>query len=157
MTKRYFCNPPFFKHFSTPEIEKWEETFSKKNLAAGEKINLFGRIFTYCLCEWIRVEKFTQRSKCFFAGGIILGNYLAEKGENARSKLLAAILISVCFDTFEGTKSLETPGLNRMLNRHLANALVESIKEVKHHFESNKMWNLEQVFSSTTVREFDNR
>merc|ERR1712098_865161 len=59
--------------------------------------------------------------------------------------------------TFEGTKSLETPGLNRMLNRHLANALVESIKEVKHHFESNKMWNLEQVFSSTTVREFDNR
>jgi len=90
-------------------------------------------------------------------GGIILGNYLAEKGENARSKLLAAILISVCFDTFEGTKSLETPGLNRMLNRHLANALVESIKEVKHHFESNKMWNLEQVFSSTTVREFDNR
>lgn len=90
-------------------------------------------------------------------GGIILGNYLAEKGENARSKLLAAILISVCFDTFEGTKSLETPGLNRMLNRHLANALVESIKEVKHHFESNKMWNLEQVFSSTTVRDFDNR
>ena len=82
---------------------------------------------------------------------------MAEKGENARSKLLAAILISVCFDTFEGTKSLETPGLNRMLNRHLANALVESIKEVKHHFESNKMWNLEQVFSSTTVREFDNR
>jgi len=90
-------------------------------------------------------------------GGIILGNYLAEKGESARSKLLAAILISVCFDTFEGTKSLETPGLNRMLNRHLANALVESIKEVKEHFESNKMWNLEQVFSSTTVREFDSR
>lgn len=91
------------------------------------------------------------------AGGIILGNYLAEKGESARSKMLAAILISVCFDTFEGTKSLETPGLNRMLNRHLANALVQSIKEVKEHFESNKMWNLEQVFSSTTVREFDSR
>ena len=46
-------------------------------------------------------------------GGILLGNYLAEKGESARGKLLAAILISVCFDTFEGTKSLETPGLNR--------------------------------------------
>lgn len=90
-------------------------------------------------------------------GGIILGNYLAEKGESARSKLLAAILISVCFDTFEGTKSLETPGLNRMLNRHLANALVQSIKEMKEQFDDKKMWNLEQVFSSTTVREFDSR
>ena len=72
-------------------------------------------------------------------------------------KLLAAILISVCFDTFEGTKSLETPGLNRMLNRHLAVTLVNSIKETKEHFDNNKMWNLEQVFSSTTVREFDSR
>ena len=90
-------------------------------------------------------------------GGIILGNYLAEKGEAARGKLLAAILISVCFDTFEGTRSLETPGLNRMLNRHLANVLVASIKETKEHFDNNKMWNLEQVFSSTTVREFDSR
>jgi len=90
-------------------------------------------------------------------GGILLGNYLAEKGESARGKLLAAILISVCFDTFEGTKSLETPGLNRMLNRHLAVTLVNSIKETKEHFDNNKMWNLEQVFSSTTVREFDSR
>ena len=89
------------------------------------------------------------------AGGIILGNYLAEKGESARSKLHAAVLISVCFDTFEGTKSLETPGLNRLLNRHLATRLVATIKEVKEHFDNNKRWNLEQVFSSTTVREFD--
>ena len=65
------------------------------------------------------------------------------------------MLISVCFDTFEGTKSLETPGLNRLLNRHLATRLVATIKEVKEHFDNNKRWNLEQVFSSTTVREFD--
>jgi len=90
-------------------------------------------------------------------GGIILGNYLASKGEAARSRLLAAMLISVCFDTFEGTKSLEKPGLNLLLNRHLATALVESIKEVKGQFESNKTWDLEHVFSSKTVREFDSR
>ena len=90
-------------------------------------------------------------------GGIILGNYLAAQGEKARSKLLAAVLISVCFDTFEGSKSLEKPGLNLLLNRHLANSLVESIKEVKEHFVSNKKWDLEQVFTSTTVREFDSR
>ena len=44
-----------------------------------------------------------------------------------------------------------------MLNRHLANALVQSIKEMKEQFDDKKMWNLEQVFSSTTVREFDSR
>ena len=90
-------------------------------------------------------------------GGIILGNYLAAQGERAQSRLLAAVLISVCFDTFEGTKSLEKPGLNLLLNRHLAHTLVGSIKEVKEHFESNKIWDLDQVFSSTTVREFDSR
>ena len=43
------------------------------------------------------------------------------------------------------------------MNRHLASTLVESIKEVKEQFECNKTWDLEQVFSSTTVREFDSR
>eukprot|EP00092_Neocalanus_flemingeri_P033260 GFUD01036167.1.p1 GENE.GFUD01036167.1~~GFUD01036167.1.p1 ORF type:complete len:403 (+),score=139.82 GFUD01036167.1:215-1423(+) len=90
-------------------------------------------------------------------GGIMLGNYLTDQGEAARSKLLAAMLISVCFDTFEGTKSMETPGLNLLLNRHLATNLVESIKEVKEQFQANNTWDLEQVFSSKTVREFDNR
>eukprot|EP00092_Neocalanus_flemingeri_P033261 GFUD01036168.1.p1 GENE.GFUD01036168.1~~GFUD01036168.1.p1 ORF type:complete len:403 (-),score=140.01 GFUD01036168.1:67-1275(-) len=90
-------------------------------------------------------------------GGIMLGNYLTDQGEAARSKLLAAMLISVCFDTFEGTKSMETPGLNLLLNRHLATNLVESIKEVKEQFQANKTWDLEHVFSSKTVREFDNR
>lgn len=90
-------------------------------------------------------------------GGIMLGNYLTDQGEAARDKMLAAMLISVCFDTFEGTKSLETPGLNLLLNRHLATTLVESIKEVKGHFEKNKAWDLDQVFSSKTVREFDSR
>jgi len=90
-------------------------------------------------------------------GGIILGNYLTDQKEAARSKLLAAMLISVCYDTFEGTKSLEKPGLNLLLNRHLATTLVESIKEVKEQFESNKTWNLDHVFTSKTVREFDSR
>ena len=90
-------------------------------------------------------------------GGIILGNYLAALGDKAKSRVMAAVLISVCFDTFEGTKSLEKPGLNLLLNRHLANSLVESIKEVKEQFEKTKFWDAEQVLSSTTVREFDSR
>jgi len=90
-------------------------------------------------------------------GGIILGNYLTEKGDLARSKLLAAMLVSVCYDTFEGCKSLEKPGLNLMLNRHLATCLVDSIKEVKDQFESTDTFDLNQVFSSRTIREFDDR
>eukprot|EP00092_Neocalanus_flemingeri_P015499 GFUD01016778.1.p1 GENE.GFUD01016778.1~~GFUD01016778.1.p1 ORF type:complete len:410 (-),score=78.78 GFUD01016778.1:78-1307(-) len=90
-------------------------------------------------------------------GGIILGNYLTDQQEAARSKLLAAMLVSVCYDTFEGCKSLEKPGLNLLLNRHLASCLVESIKEVKQLFESTDTWDLDLVFSSRTIREFDDR
>ena len=85
-------------------------------------------------------------------GGIILGNYLAEQGDKAR--LDAAFLVSVCFDTFKGTESLES-GFNRLLNRHLANCLVKSIREVRHHFDKSALYDLEKVFSSRTIREFD--
>lgn len=61
-------------------------------------------------------------------GGIILGNYLAEQREAAIGLLDAAMLVSVCFDPFKGTESLEKKGLNLMLNRHLTDCLVESIK-----------------------------
>lgn len=65
-------------------------------------------------------------------GGILLSNYLSQEGEKARNKLVAAMVISVCFDCFKGTESLEKYGMNRMLNRHLASCLVDSIKEVLH-------------------------
>ena len=45
-------------------------------------------------------------------GGIILGNYLVAKGEQARTKLVAAMLVSVAWDCFKGTESLEKWGLN---------------------------------------------
>lgn len=90
-------------------------------------------------------------------GGIILGNYLVDQGELAQDRLVAAMLISVCFDTFKGTESLEKQGLNLMLNRHLANCLVHSIKEVKDHFSNSALWNLDHVFSSKTIKEFDER
>ena len=63
-------------------------------------------------------------------GGIVLGNYLAGEGEAARELVDAALLVSVCFDTFRGTESIEQRGLNTLLNRHLAHCLVSSIKEV---------------------------
>ena len=41
------------------------------------------------------------------------------------------MVVSICWDCFKGTESLEKSGLNLMLNRHLANCLVDSIKEVR--------------------------
>lgn len=63
-------------------------------------------------------------------GGILLGNYLSQQGEKAKENLVAGMVVSVCWDCFKGTESLERAGLNWMLNRHLANCLVDSIKEV---------------------------
>ena len=90
-------------------------------------------------------------------GGIILGNYLVAKGEAARNKLVAAMLVSVCWDPLKGTASLEKWGLNLMLNRHLASCLVHTVQKFKHHFDNGKhrIENLESVFSSRTVKEFD--
>ena len=85
-------------------------------------------------------------------GGIILGNYLVAKGEDARNKLVAVMLVSVAWDCFKGTESLEKWGLNLMLNRHLANCLISTVKDAKHHFEH---LNFDSVFSSQTVKEFD--
>ena len=90
-------------------------------------------------------------------GGIILGNYLADEGEKAKERLAAAMLVSVCFDTFRGCESLERKGLNLMLNRHLAGCLVQSIKDAQEHFAQSNLWDLDHVFSSKTIREFDER
>ena len=82
----------------------------------------------------------------------------------------------VCFDTFEGCNSLEGDWLNRLLNRsvatnsdfqpekktllplrHLTKLLVDSIASQKQQFEKSPLCDMEEVFSSTTIREFDTR
>ncbi len=72
-------------------------------------------------------------------GGILLGNYLSREGPRAAARLRAAMLLSCCFDTFKGSESLERPGLNRMLNHHLASCLVGSVRRVRHHFSHQVM------------------
>ncbi len=52
---------------------------------------------------------------------------------------------------------MEKQGLNLLLNRHLANCLVQSVQEAKDHFKNNDLWDLDQVFSSKTIRDFDDR
>ena len=89
---------------------------------------------------------------------------------------LSQTMLSVCFDTFEGCNSLEGDWLNRQLNRyhptlqqvepeqkqnnsirHLTKLLVDSIESQKQQFEKSPLCDIDQVFSSTTIREFDTR
>ena len=90
-------------------------------------------------------------------GGITLGNYLVAKGEAARTKLIALMFVSVCWDTLKGTESLEKGGLNSMLNRHLVGGLIEPVRKNKHLFDNGriKIQNFDSVISSQTIWQFD--
>lgn len=59
-------------------------------------------------------------------GGIILSHYLSQTGIN--SLVSAALLISVAFDIHAAEASLSLPGLNLMLNKHLAQRLCEMVR-----------------------------
>lgn len=84
-------------------------------------------------------------------GGLVLGNYISRRGKSVRSQLVAAMLISVPWDLFKACESIEKPGLNMMLNKHLADLLCKTLKK-QNHLD----WgNLDETFKSRTIREFD--
>ena len=66
---------------------------------------------------------------------LILGNYLAQNGKAAVGKLKAGFAISVPWNVFEATKSIEKPYLNLMLNKHLCRNLRRNLK---HHFHEER-------------------
>lgn len=90
-------------------------------------------------------------------GGMILGNYLATRGEKAAEHLVAAMVLSIPWNVFVGTESLEKPLWNLLLNRHLAHCLVDSIRSMRKQLEGNYNWDLDHVLQSKTIREFDSR
>jgi abhydrolase domain-containing protein 1/3 len=86
-------------------------------------------------------------------GGILRGNYLVAKGEDARSKLVAVLLVSAIWDVFHGLENMEKWGLNLILNRYITNRLIKIVKDEKHHFEHLR--NYDSVLSSQTMIQFD--
>ena len=90
-------------------------------------------------------------------GGIILGNYLAEHGEKAAGVLSGAMMVSASFDPFKCTVSMERKGLNLMVNRYLTKCLIDSVKRIQHYFVNSKLCNLDYVYKSSTLKEFDER
>ncbi|KAL7633273.1 UNVERIFIED_CONTAM: hypothetical protein RMT77_016378 [Armadillidium vulgare] len=90
-------------------------------------------------------------------GGMILGNFLVTRGQKARQYLEAAMVLSVPWNPFVGTESLEKPIWNLLLNRFLAQCLCDSLKQMTHMLEGNHPWDLDHVMKSKTIREFDSR
>ncbi|XP_015521496.1 phospholipase ABHD3 [Neodiprion lecontei] len=92
-------------------------------------------------------------------GGLILGNYLAREGAAAASKLKAAMCISVPWNVFESTKSIEKPFLNLMLNKHLAENLCRNLKKAELQSNATEKpfnWGADNMLKSCkTVRDFD--
>lgn len=60
---------------------------------------------------------------------MIVGNYLSQLTEESLKMVAAAMLISVPWNVFIGTESLEKPILNYLINRHLALCLVRNVRE----------------------------
>lgn len=88
-------------------------------------------------------------------GGLILGNYLAQTGPEAVGKLMASLAISVPWNVFEATKSIEKPYLNLMLNRHLCGNLCRNVSRHQSKICETTFENFDVVLKSRTVREFD--
>ncbi|KAL0124745.1 hypothetical protein PUN28_006536 [Cardiocondyla obscurior] len=88
-------------------------------------------------------------------GGLILGNYLAQKGQTARTKLRACLIISVPWNVFAAMKSTEENYFNLMLNKYLLNNLCRTIQ--RHHTSDIGPFNvdIDTVLKSQTIREFD--
>ncbi|XP_023930541.1 protein ABHD1-like, partial [Lingula anatina] len=86
-------------------------------------------------------------------GGMLVFNYIAKMGRDC--PLLAGMTISVAFNVFESTKSLEQPLNHLLFNRTLTSSLREAIKE---NFQVlSEKFDLEHVLKSSTIREFDDR
>lgn len=88
-------------------------------------------------------------------GGLITGNYLAHRSEEAKALLATAILISPPWNVVLGTESVEKPYLNRILNRNLANSLIATFERNQQVYDDKEWVDKCAILRSRTIREFD--
>ncbi|KAG7331765.1 hypothetical protein KOW79_005734 [Hemibagrus wyckioides] len=86
-------------------------------------------------------------------GGMLLLNYLARKGRDSR--MIAGLTLSVSWNSFESSKSLEQPINKLLFNRHLTSNLCHAIS--RHRKILEKVIDIDHVLKARTIREFDER
>lgn len=90
-------------------------------------------------------------------GGLIVGNYLVNRTEESKSMLTAVFTISLPWNMFKGSESIDRPILNRMLGRHLTRSLCRLVGKHEVLWNTKHDWDMDQVLRSQSIREFDAR
>ncbi|XP_060652117.1 phospholipase ABHD3 isoform X1 [Drosophila nasuta] len=116
------------------------------------------------LCEVVQHVRRTLPAHCKLGatgismGGLILGNYLARKSDEARINLSAAKIISVPWDVHKGSDSIEKPVINNLLGRHLAGSLCRTLRnhlEVYRDIYQDSDIDIQRILRCKTIKEFD--
>ncbi|CAH1247443.1 ABHD3 [Branchiostoma lanceolatum] len=88
-------------------------------------------------------------------GGMIIFNYLAKFGKDCG--LVAAMVMSMPWNTFKTTESLEEP-LNRLLfNKYLTFGLTQHLRQNREVFDKDSRVDVDHALKSSTIAEYDER
>lgn len=93
-------------------------------------------------------------------GGIILSNYLVKMRQSKSTGLLAAMTVSVPWNTFKSSESLEEPVNWFMFNLYLTKCLHSLVRAHQHMAVKagiTRDIDIDHVYQSRTIREFDDR
>ncbi|KAM3860956.1 phospholipase ABHD3-like [Diretmus argenteus] len=119
---------------------------------------------TFCAASTTDLERVVQHVKDLLPdapllglgvslGGMLVINYLARKG--SKSKMVAGIALSTCWNTMKSTISMEQPINWLLFNRYLTSCLCDTIRRNRKILK--KVVDVDYVLKARAISEFDER